>query len=214
MKHFTQVNRCLEARNILAKLRKYPELWDKNPARLAATGPHTATHDIILRYKDETPNFENFNLWLEFSDPHIPCWYKSIDYLPEVKTVALDLMRIVRGEMLGAVFIYKVEPGKSITPHRDWGWHAEYYDKYNICLQTNPKAAFCYEDEVCRQVEGDVHRFENHIKHWVVNEGDTDHIILTVCIRTDRGYRVPWSPEGWTLDKQREAVMNTHSRVN
>lgn len=191
---------------LLREVLAQPELWNKNPCRLSPRGPHHETQDMFLRYKDETDNLRN-NDWKDFADPHLPDWNKTIDFLPAARKLIFDLMTSVSGEMLGGVFLYKVEPGKQIYPHTDKGWHPEFYDKYNICLQSNPKAAFCYEGEKMVQKQGDIHFFQNNVQHWVVNKGDTDHIVLTVCIRRDRGYRVPWSPEGWTLDGSMERNM-------
>lgn len=200
MRHFKKIIEGANTAPLLAEVLAQPELWNKNPCRLSSRGPHRETHDMFLRYKDETENMQSKD-WRNFSDMHIPEWNKTIDYLPSAKKLIFDLMAKVYGEMLGGVFIYKVEPGKQVYPHVDRGWHPEFYDKYNVCLQSNPKAAFCYQNEKFVQKQGDIHFFENEILHWVVNDGDTDHIIMIVCIRSDRKYRAPWSPKGWSLDE-------------
>lgn len=199
MTYFMQVASGIDVMPLMLDLNRQPELWNKNPCRLSKRGPHHETQDIILRYKDETPNIKS-NDWSNFGDEHIPEWYASIDRLPAVKKLALDLMARVGGEMLGAVLIYKVPPDKRIYPHADPGWHVGYYDKYNVCLQSSPQAAFVYEGQSMVQKPGDVHWFRNDVKHSVFNHGTEDHVVLTVCIRQDRGRRVPWSPEGWAMD--------------
>jgi len=186
---------------LLLDIKRQPELWDKNPCRLSKKGPHHETQDIILRYKDETPNIASGD-WSKFSDEHIPDWYASADRLPMARKMALDLMARVGGEMLGAVLIYKVSPGRQIYSHKDPGWHAGFYDKYNVCLQSNMQSAFVYEGESMVQRQGDIHWFRNDVKHAVINQGEDDHIVMTVCIRQDRGQRVPWSPKGWTLGEK------------
>lgn len=201
MKNFMQIGSAWDVMPLLLDLQRQPELWNKNPCRLSKIGPHFESHDISLRYKDETPNFEHPEKWLQFSDEHVPVWYKSIDYLPSARKLIFDLMAAVRGEMLGGVLIYKLQPGKKIHSHSDKGWHADYYDKFNICLQSNPAAYFGYDEECMVQRQGDVHHFRNDVDHCVINEGMTDHIVMTVCIRLDRGFRTQWSPEGFSLDK-------------
>lgn len=201
MKNFLQIAAGLDVTPLALELQRNAHLWDKNPMRLSVMGPHYETRDIVLRARDERPCMESGN-WLNFSDEHIPVWYRNVDFLPSVKQFCFDLMARVKGEMLGGVFIYKLEPGKQIYPHIDSGWHPEYYDKYNICIASNPESAFYYDDERLVQRPGDVHFFRNDTMHGVENNGTTDHIIMIVCIRTDRGERCPWSPEGWTLDKQ------------
>jgi quercetin dioxygenase-like cupin family protein len=203
MNNFTQLAANVNVFPLVMDLQRQPFLWNKNPCRLSKRGPHYETSDIFLRYKDETKNFESGD-FSDFSDEHIPVWYKAIDHLPYAKKLALDLMAIVGGEILGGVLLYRLRPGEKIHSHVDTGWHAETFEKYNICLESNPKAAFCYENEKMIQKAGDVHWFCNTVPHWVINEGNTDHIVLTICIRLDNGYRVPFSPEGWTMDKHLE----------
>lgn len=205
MNYFLPIAHGVDVLPLLLDVQRQPHLWDKNPCRLSKRGPHHETQDIFLRYKDERPHIESGD-WRAICDPHIPDWYQSIDYLPDAKRIALDLMARVRGEMLGGVFLYKVDPGRRIYKHTDTGWHPSFYDKFNVCLQSNPSAAFVYEDERLVQRAGDVHWFRNDVDHEVVNEGDDAHVILTVCIRLDRGARVPWSPPGWTMDGSREGA--------
>jgi quercetin dioxygenase-like cupin family protein len=203
MNNFMQIGANVNVMPLLMDLQRQPFLWNKNPCRLSKRGPHYETSDIFLRYKDETENFESGD-FSNFSDKHIPVWYKAIDHLPYVKKLCFDLMATVNGEMLGGVLLYRVRPGEKIHKHTDQGWHAESFEKYNICLQSNEKSKFCYENEEMVQKPGDLHWFCNTVPHWVVNEGDTDHIILTICILLDNGYRTPWAPEGWTMDKHLE----------
>lgn len=201
MKTFEQIAAGVDVMPLLFDLQRQ-DLWNKNPCRLSKRGPHHETQDIFLRYKDETPNIASGD-WSNFSKEHLPDWYQAIDHLSSARPIIFDLMARVRGEMLGGVFIYKVEPGKQIYRHVDNGWHPEYFDKFNVCLQSNPGAAFIYDDSRMVQAAGDVHWFRNDVPHSVVNEGASDHVVMTVCILLDHGKRVPFSPEGWTMDGSR-----------
>lgn len=183
MRNFLQIARGVDVLPLLLEVNRQPELWDKNPVRLSDNGPHSQTHDIWLRYKDETENVENKD-YSNFGDPHDGVWYPAYYHLPSARRMIFDLMSRVEGERLGGVLIYTVPPGKEILPHIDTGWHVDYYDKFNICLQSNPKARFCYETEEFVQFPGDVHRFVNNVSHWVKNDGEEDHIVLTVCIHS------------------------------
>ena len=203
MNNFLQIASGVDVTPLMLEMQRQPELWDKNPCRLSKRGPHHETQDIFLRYKNETENIQS-GKWANFSDMHLPDWYETMDHLPAARPLIFDLMARVRGEMLGGVFIYKLEPGTQIYPHADKGWHPEFYDKFNICLQSNPKTSFVYERDVMVQRAGDVHHFRNDVVHSVHNEGDTSHVVMTVCVRLDRGFRVPWSPEGWTMDSTRK----------
>lgn len=184
---------------LLAEVIKQPELWNKNPYRLSKHAPHHETQDMILRYRDETTFREN-GKWSTFVDEHIPMWNRTIDYLPSARKIIFDLFGYVKGEVLGGIFLYKLQPGTQIMPHVDRGWHPEFYDKFNVCLSSNPQTAFYYEHGAMMQEEGDIHWFRNDVKHWVKNDGTTDHIVMTVCARLDRNNRAPWSPKGWHPD--------------
>lgn len=183
MKNFLKIAQGVDVMPLLLELHRQPHLWDRNPARLSENGPHRETHDIWIRYKDETENKAS-NDYRNFGDPHDGSWYPAYYALPSLRQMIFTLMARVEGERLGGVLLYTIPPGKQIYPHTDTGWHVDYYDKFNICLQSNPKAAFYYEDEAMFANPGDVHRFRNDVEHWVKNEGIEDHIVLTVCIRT------------------------------
>lgn len=204
MKNFLQIASGVDVMPLLLEIQRQPDLWNRNPCRLGKIAPHHETQDIILRYKDDRPGMADFNEWKKFSDEHIPDWYQVIDYLPSARKIIFDVMARVNGEILGGVFLYKLQPGAKIYPHKDWGWHPEFYDKFNVCLSSNPDVAFCYDDERMIQRPGDVHHFRNDAMHCVINNGDTDHIVLTVCVRLDRGNRIPFAPKGWSMDQQVE----------
>lgn len=198
---FAQIDAGLDVGALLFDLQRQ-DLWNKNPCRLSKRGPHHETEDIFLRYKDETPHIDSGD-WSSFSAEHFPDWYEAVDRLPSALPIIFALMARVRGEMLGGVFIYRVRPGQQIYQHTDNGWHPRYFDKFNVCLTSNPQAAFVYDDCAMKQNAGDIHWFRNDVPHSVVNEGKGDHIVMTVCIRIDQGKRVPFSPEGWTMDGSR-----------
>lgn len=183
MSKFLKIAEGVDVLPLLMQLHRKPDLWDRNKARLHDNGPHRETHDIWLRYKDETENKESGD-YSNFASPHDPIWYPAFYVLPASRDLIFSLMARVGGERLGGILLYSVPPGKRIYPHVDEGWIVDYYDRFNICLQSNPLAKFCYEDEVMVARQGEVHRFVNNVNHWVTNEGDNDHIILTVCIRT------------------------------
>ena len=75
-----------------------------------------------------------------------------------------------------------------------------------MCLQSNPRAATAFDTSRMVQRPGEVHQFENLTPHSFVNEGTEAHISMVVSIRTDRGKRVPWSPEGWSIDDGRPPI--------
>lgn len=183
MKNYLKIASGIDVLPLLLELHRQPKLWDLNDARLSKHGPHSETHDIWLRYKDETENKTSGD-YKNFADAHDGIWYPAYYALPSARSLIFGLMARVEGERLGGILVYSVPPGKHIYPHTDTGWHVDYYDKFNICLQSNPLAKFCYAEEEMIAEAGDVHRFVNNVDHWVTNEGPSDHIVMTVCIRT------------------------------
>lgn len=184
MKNYLQIGSGVDVMPLVTELHRQPHLWNRNDVRLSKAGPHWQTDDIWLRYKDESENKKSGD-YRNFSDPHDGVWYPAYYALPSARSMIFDLMRRVEGERIGGIFIYRVAPGKKIFPHIDTGWHVNYFDKFNICLQSNPQAAFVYDEdgEAMVQRPGDVHRFVNTRTHSVVNDGSDDHIVMTVCIR-------------------------------
>src|SRR6185369_7648113 len=67
----------------------------------------------------------------------------------------------------------------------DSGWHVDYYDKYNVTLQSAPGCSFRYTgtNEVIQDRPGDVYRFDNRVPHEVVNESTEDYIVMVVCLK-------------------------------
>lgn len=203
--NYYQLAANVDVKQLYLEVLRQPNLWNRNPCRLSRRGPHHETQDMFLRYRDET-KFRESRDWSKFADEHICIWNQTIDYLPSARKLIFDLMAVVRAEVLGGVFLYKLEPGKQIYPHIDLGWHPHFYDKFNICLASNEGTVFYYKGDGFSQRPGDVHWFRNEVAHWVKNEGTTDHVILTVCVRLDRGERAPWSPESWSIDENEQTT--------
>ena len=70
--------------------------------------------------------------------------------------IIYPLMSLVRGEQLGGVLITKVPAGKEVKPHTGPGWHARYYEKFAVQLQSAPGQRFCFEGESLESKPGDL----------------------------------------------------------
>ena len=84
---------------------------------------------------------------------------------------------------MGGVLITKIPAGKECKPHTDPGWHARYYEKVAIQIQSAPGQAFCFEGESLETRPGDVFWFDNAFTHWVTNPTPYDRITLIACIQ-------------------------------
>jgi hypothetical protein len=161
----------------LWELQAHPELWDTNKARTAPEwSPHHGLSDIWLRYAP--PGVDG-------SQPHQSQWYDS-PLTPLAKQLVYPLMSMVQGDELGGVLLTKIPAGKECKPHTDPGWHARYYQKYAIQIQSAPGQSFNFEDAQLVSRPGDVFWFDNSFTHWVPNPTAHDRITMIVCIKTGR----------------------------
>ncbi len=164
---------------LLWALQANPQLWNEFGQRTAdPASPHHEVDDIWLRYAEPESASK--------PGPHESVWYPSASVLP-VREIVYPLMQFVRGERLGGVLITRIRAGKQCKPHHDDGWHARYYEKFAIQIQSAPGQFFCFDGEKLEPAPGDVYTFQNEHTHWVTNETEHDRITLIVCIKTDKG---------------------------
>lgn len=171
------ITQGVQVAHFLWALQSNPGLWDRNTSRTQdPTSPHHGLSDIWARFA--APGVDG-------SQPHESVWYPCADLLP-VRELVYPLMAAVKGVQLGGVLITRIPAGAVCRPHKDPGWHARYYDKFAIQIQSAPGQAFCFEDERLESKPGDVYFFDNSHTHWVENPTPFDRITAIVCIRTER----------------------------
>lgn len=164
---------------LLWAIREHPELWNQHNFRTSnPDSPHFGIDDIFVRYAAPELNYQH--------GPHDSMWYKS-PILGPAHDIAMGLMAYVGGERLGGVLITQVPPGKSVKPHSDDGWHARYYNKFAVQIESAPGQAFCFDNERFESMPGDVYSFDNSKKHWVENPTIYNRITMIVCIKYERG---------------------------
>lgn len=175
-----KINKITGALNVaplLWAIQANPQLWNAERQRTAdQESPHHHVDDIWVRYSG-TPKEPG---------PHESIWYPAAEVLP-VRDLVYPLMNFVKGERLGGVLLTRIPAGKQCAPHADKGWHAEYYDKFAIQVQSAPGQFFCFDNERLEPMPGDLYTFDNSHTHWVTNDTPHDRITLIVCIKTDKG---------------------------
>jgi hypothetical protein len=183
MKNFLKIASLIDVKQIVDEIQEHSELWDTN--RLRTThhmSPHTQVSDIWVRF-NKLPDFGKEHLVL---DEHESIWYPAGTDLPSVRAFVFALMARVQGERLGRVIITKLVPGAKIDAHVDSGSHAEYYERFHLCLKNNPGSYFrCGDESVC-MAPGDVWWFDNSIEHEVVNDSDQERWTIIVDIKIDK----------------------------
>lgn len=118
--------------------------------------------------------------------PHESQWYPVATELPGLKDICYETLRLVEGERLGGILITRIPAGKECKPHRDAGWHAEYYNlKVAVQIAGNEEQAFHFETESLSALPGDVYVFQNQYLHWVTNPSNEDRMTLIIAIRKE-----------------------------
>lgn len=185
MKNFLKLPVTVDTAALSMALQLQPELWNEHAGRREyERSPHKDTADIWVRYNALEDLGTDYKEWTK---QHDSSWHATAAKLPQIKPIALDLMRHCEGTRLGGILITKIPAGKSVTPHADRGWHPQYYNtKLYIPLSANPKCVNRVEDEKVVMEVGDVWYFDNTKVHEVVNGGDTERVTLIVCFRVEK----------------------------
>ena len=164
----------------LSELAASPQLWDADPERrnFSPHSPHREMQDIWVRYGDKSYFYKQ-------EEPHEPHWWPVADLLPSARRIAYRLLAHFKAGELGGIWITKVPPGGQIYPHVDSGWHANHYNtKVYVVLKSNDQCrnyAASMNDVVMKA--GECWSFDNSVKHWMINAGETERITMIVCMR-------------------------------
>lgn len=180
MQHLKPLGVRVDVGPLVEKIHAHPELWNAHTLRTKAYGPHVDVPDIWVRF-NHIDNFDPEHPY-RFVDEHESVWYPSARTL-DIYDLVAEVMQIVGGAELGGVLITKVPAGKDVKPHIDQGWHARYYEKVAVQLQSAPGQGFCFEDGCFDACGGDLYLFDNAYTHWVVNPTDVDRMTLIICFR-------------------------------
>jgi hypothetical protein len=176
----------LDTMPLLHALATQPDLWNANTYRTRYKNtPHGEVDDVWLRYSrpDSTANEAET---AKAQDDTSPVWYPAAARLPQVKPLALMLMRSVDGYELGRVLITRVRPGARILAHKDTdGEYVNEADRqrYHIVLQGLPGSLFHCGDETVQMLTGEAWWFDARQTHAVENNSADDRIHLIIDLR-------------------------------
>jgi hypothetical protein len=184
MKYFQQLAAGINVTPLANALQRQPGLWDANPIRTKHPGTaHSQVSDILVRFND-LEEFLRTGDPTTITDDREAIAYPAWDKLPQLRPIIFDLMRTVEATRLGRVIITKLPPGKEITPHEDQGAPAEWYDRYQLALQSLPGAQFHIGDETVEFRTGDMWLINNRVTHSVVNNSRDDRIVCIIDLRS------------------------------
>ncbi len=178
MKYFQQLAAGLNVTPLMNALYRQPELWNQFPIRTKHPGTaHSDVSDILVWFNSLEQAQEG--IVDDKETIPFPAWEK----LPQLRPFIFDLMRTVEGTRLGRVIITKLPPGKEITPHVDQGAPAEYYERFQLAIQSLPGALFHIGDETVNFRTGDMWQINNAVTHSVQNNSSDDRIVCIMDIR-------------------------------
>jgi quercetin dioxygenase-like cupin family protein len=180
MNHFRKLSLTVNHDALLRALARQRGLWRYDTFWKEFPGSMFAEVDTIyLRFPDKRAYLGKAAVADEYEN------YDQAAYelLPEFRPVVAALMAHVGGERLGRVMVNRLPPGKSILPHSDTHGAPSYYDRYHVCLTTNPGVRVVAGGECPVMVPGDVWWFDHTAVHEAHNAGDTPRIHLVVDIR-------------------------------
>jgi Aspartyl/Asparaginyl beta-hydroxylase len=185
MRNFHMMSQGADVGPLQMAIHRQPWLWNQHRMRKDTDGsPHLPMDDIWLRYNDWknwTGDHEAFT-----KREHESVWYPAYYALPQVKPMIFGLMAAVDGERLGGALITRVPAGREIAPHKDGGWHVDYYEKFYVQIANPQGCIFECEGEQFEPRQGDVYWFDNRKLHSIKNDGSVDRMTLIVCIKCDR----------------------------
>lgn len=177
MNHLMLIKSGINVLPLALQLKRNPHLWNQNTSRTAGgESPHCEVDDIWVRYCADP---------FKGHEQHSSVWYPSYKKLPQVRDLVFPVMAGLCGEQLGGVLITRVPPGGSVFPHVDKGWHAEYYSKFALQIESHPQQSFCYSDGEFISSPGDLYWFNNQATHWVKNNSPVERITMIICVKTD-----------------------------
>ncbi|MBJ9659862.1 aspartyl/asparaginyl beta-hydroxylase domain-containing protein [Burkholderia gladioli] len=190
MRNFQKIAEGANVVPLLNALYRKPELWLADDfLRKFPQGPFGETDTVYLRFQDHVPVETEADLELYQQnrlaghDLHECPWRPEIDALPEARAHIMALVTALGATRLGRCMINRVKAGGRIFPHADSHWHASYWDRYHLVLQSEPGNVFrCGEEQVWMR-QGEIWWFQNAIEHEVTNNSADDRIHLIMDLR-------------------------------
>lgn len=190
MRNFLKLADGVNVKPLVNALYRKPDLWKADDfLRKYPQGPFGDTDTIYLRFQDhvQVQSAEEEELYkqnkLAGHDLHECPWRPEVDQLPEARALIMALMTATGATRLGRCMINRLVPGGKIFRHADSPWHASYWDRYHIVLQSEPGNVFMCGDEQLWMRPGEIWWFQNAIEHEVVNNSSDDRIHLVVDLR-------------------------------
>ena len=186
MKYFHRIGNAFDTTPVRRELAAQPLAWGRSPRVTFPGSPHADAEDIILRgpVGAEYKTLQELHQELSCED------YPAGELFPKTLAMAYNLAYLMsdpgaRDEyplQLGRVILTKLEPGKTIHPHRDEGAVPEFYRRICMVVQGGDENVFMIEGEVQPMQTSEMWETDVRQMHTVINLMDQDRIHLIVDI--------------------------------
>lgn len=190
MRNFLKLADGVNVKPLVNAIYRKPDLWKADDfLRKYPQGPFGDTDTIYLRFQEhvQVQSAEEEELYkqnkLAGHDLHECPWRPEVDQLPEARALIMALMTATGATRLGRCMINRLVQGGKIFRHADSPWHASYWDRYHIVLQSEPGNVFMCGDEQIWMRPGEIWWFQNAIEHEVFNNSADDRLHLIVDLR-------------------------------
>jgi hypothetical protein len=190
VRNFQKIAENVNVTPLLNAIHRKQHLWKADDfLRKFPQGPFGETDTIYLRFQDHVQNVtdEEIELYkqnkLAGYDLHETPWRPEVNELPEARAHVMALAATLGATRVGRCMVNRIVAGGQIYPHADSPWHANYWDRYHLVLQSRPGNTFRCGEETVWMREGEVWWFQNALEHHVVNNSDSDRIHLVIDLR-------------------------------
>lgn len=150
---------------LLTQLRENPTLWNQHQIRTHPLSPHREADDILLHFEyDKSGKFRFYE-----ACEKLPALYPAVDALLTALEPDLATRRAM---LLGRIVITRLPMQACIYQHVDKKEHTDEWNRYHLCF-TGSESTFYCGDETLEEAPGMCFWFDNSLKHWVFNRGDS-----------------------------------------
>jgi hypothetical protein len=178
--NFRKIAENIDVSALIKKLDEHPELWHENTLRQNYPGSaHKDTECILVRWTKEVTLDAAFNDLKVVHMPGMEIFHHSMD------EIATQIIKPLGDLKTGRVIMAKLKPDGLISPHIDEGPYADAFERFHICLKSEPGNQFYVETspgcgEFVYMKPGELWWFNHKAMHTVYNGSETDRIHLII----------------------------------
>ena len=189
MKYFHKIGNCFDTTPVRRELQAQPLAWGQSPRITFPGSPHADAYDIVLRgpVGFEYKSLAELHGELSCED------YAAAELFPKTLALGRNLAYLLSSEeerrhgglQLGRVILTKLEPGKTIHPHRDEGPVPAFYRRIHMCVQGGDENVMIIHDETKPMQTSEMWEVDVRHLHTAINLMEWNRIHLIVDVERD-----------------------------